>query len=111
MEFFYSDKLLRSADGSPYADIVRSIQQSLYSGEYKDTTGLAQRQEVNNESGSRGLQFFRTSRGKVYGFVKDGKIYLDPRIATSESAVHEYSHLWSEALEKANPRRAPRWSD
>ena len=48
-------------------------------------------------------KFFRTSSGEAYGFVKDGKIYIDPRIATSETPVHEYHHLWVEALEKANP--------
>ena len=49
------------------------------------------------------IQFFRTADGEAYGFTLGGKIYLDPRIATSETPVHEYVHLWSEALEKANP--------
>ncbi|MBQ6069480.1 MAG: hypothetical protein IJK84_08260 [Bacteroidales bacterium] len=49
VEYFYPDKALKKADNSPYSEIVRSIQQMLYSGEYKDTTGLAQRQEVNAE--------------------------------------------------------------
>lgn len=48
-------------------------------------------------------RFFRTSDGEVYGFVKGGKIYLDPRIAGSETAVHEYTHLWAEAVRKNNP--------
>lgn len=48
-------------------------------------------------------RFFRTSDGEVYGFVKGGKIYLDPRIATAETAIHEYSHLWTDALRTANP--------
>lgn len=46
-EFFYSDKKLRHADGTPIAEIIQSIEQTLYSGEYKDPTGLAQVQEVN----------------------------------------------------------------
>ena len=33
--------------GKPLADIVRSIKQALYSGEFEDTTGLGERQEVN----------------------------------------------------------------
>ncbi|MBR1789916.1 MAG: hypothetical protein IJ762_12180, partial [Bacteroidaceae bacterium] len=49
------------------------------------------------------IKFFRTEGGEAYGFTKDGKIYLDPRIATSETPIHEYSHLWAEALRKANP--------
>ena len=47
VEFYYDSIKLRKADGHPLAEIVRSIQQALYSGEYKDTTGLAERQEVN----------------------------------------------------------------
>lgn len=52
---------------------------------------------------SGNVQFFKTENGDVYGFVKDGKIYIDPKIATSETPIHEYSHLWSEALEQVNP--------
>lgn len=46
-EFYYDAIKLRKADGKPLVDIVKSVKQSLYSGEYKDTTGLAQREEVN----------------------------------------------------------------
>ena len=47
VEFFYSDKKLKSADGKPLVEILKSIKQALYSGEYKDNTGLAQPEEVN----------------------------------------------------------------
>ncbi len=49
-------------------------------------------------------QFFRTGSGEVYGFVRDGKIYIDPRVASAETPVHEYSHLWADALKRANPK-------
>lgn len=49
------------------------------------------------------VRFFRTADGEAYGFTLGGKIYIDPRIATRETPLHEYDHLWSEALEKANP--------
>ena len=47
VEYYYNAIKLRKAEGKPLADIVRSIKQALYSGEFKDTTGLAERQEVN----------------------------------------------------------------
>ncbi|GEM_PF-3099288 len=50
-------------------------------------------------------RFFRTDNGEAYGFVKDGKIYLDPRIAGAQTAVHEYTHLWAEAVRKGNPEK------
>lgn len=49
------------------------------------------------------IKFFRTENGDAYGFTLNGKIYIDPRIATAETPVHEYHHLWAEALEKSNP--------
>ena len=48
-------------------------------------------------------QFFRTADGTAYGFVKDGRIYIDPRIATSETPIHEYTHMWCAALRRVNP--------
>ena len=45
-------------------------------------------------------RFLRTAGGEVYGLVKDGRIYLDPKVATSETAVHEYTHLWGDMLRR-----------
>ena len=47
VEHYYDAIKLRRAEGKPLAEIVRSIKQALYSGEFTDTTGLAERQEVN----------------------------------------------------------------
>ncbi len=114
-EYYYDAIKLRRAEGKPLADIVRSIKQTLYSGEFKDTTGLAERQDVNADEAVR-LQkvyhgsgddagqprFFRTANGEAYGFTVGGRIYYDPRIATSETLVHEYAHLWASALRGGN---------
>lgn len=135
VEYYYDAIKLRRAEGKPLADIVRSIKQVLYSGEFKDTTGLAERQEVNADDtrqqkvsiikssdavtyddngnviplserfneGNPDIRFFRTPDGDAYGFTVGGKIYIDPRIATSETPIHEYAHLWSSALRSVNP--------
>jgi hypothetical protein len=50
------------------------------------------------------VKFFRTESGEAYGFTMGGKIYLDPRIATAETPIHEYTHLWAAALRAANPK-------
>jgi len=49
-------------------------------------------------------QFLRTPNGEVYGFVKDGKMYIDPRLLNPNTPIHEYTHLWDTALQKANPK-------
>ena len=55
--------------------------------------------------------FFRTENGESYGYTLNGKIYIDPRVATAETPVHEYVHLWAEALRKANPKAWARLSE
>lgn len=49
------------------------------------------------------IRFFRTSNGEAYGFTVGGKIYVDPRIATAETPIHEYAHLWATAMREGNP--------
>ncbi len=103
VEYYYDAIKLRRAEGKPLADIVRSIKQALYSGEFEDTTGLAERQEVNAEITDR-VRFFRTAKGEAYGFTVGGKIYIDPKIANTETPIHEYAHLWAAALRGQNPK-------
>lgn len=48
--------------------------------------------------------FFKGEDGEVLGFTLDGEIYIDPRYAKPDTPVHEYTHLWAEALRKVNPK-------
>lgn len=100
VEFFYPDKALNKADGKPLVEILKSIKQSLYSGEYKDTTGLAQREEVNAKES---VEILRTPDGIVYGAAANGKIYLNQEHLNPNTPIHEYTHLWFSALKDANP--------
>lgn len=52
-------------------------------------------------------RFLRTAGGEVYGLVKDGRIYLDPKVATAGTAVHEYTHLWGDMLRRKDSEQ---WS-
>ena len=104
VEFFYPLKAINNADGKPLSEIVRSIKQSLYSGEYKDTTGLAEREEVNAEQiRYHSVKFFKTPQGEVYGFTIGGKVYIDPTIAKADTPIHEYSHLWADMVHAEDP--------
>lgn len=40
---------------------------------------------------------------QTYGFAYEGKIYLNPDIMNSEVAVHEYTHLWDNYIQRTNP--------
>ena len=48
------------------------------------------------------VKFFRTPQGEAYGFTANGKIYIDTRIATADTPIHEYTHLWADALRRGN---------
>lgn len=98
VEYFYRKKDLWNAYGTPLADILGDISELLRTGEYKDTTGLAQRQEVNIPS-----EPLRTSNGTIYGYSKDGKIYLTDKGVNPNTPIHEYTHLWVKAVRNNNP--------
>ena len=63
---------------------------------------VQQNPETTKESGEK-LKQFKTSDGHAYGFTYKGKIYIDPRIATSETPIHEYGHLWAEMKRQTAP--------
>lgn len=50
------------------------------------------------------VRFFKTKNGEAYGFTVGGKIYIDPKIANTETPIHEYAHLWAAALRGQNPK-------
>lgn len=48
-------------------------------------------------------QTMTLSDGNTYGFAYEGKIYLNPDIWNSKVAVHEYTHLWDNYIQRTNP--------
>ena len=45
----------------------------------------------------------KTVSGESYGFAYRGEVYLDLRKIDAELPLHEYAHLWCEALRRINP--------
>ncbi|MBQ8271316.1 MAG: hypothetical protein IJZ22_08985 [Bacteroidaceae bacterium] len=81
VEFFYDAIKLRKADGKPLVEILKSIKQALYSGEYRDTTGLAVREEVNSDIRFRVANW---SRNRGYTQREDGS-RISVRAADAEA--------------------------
>lgn len=103
-------------------DILEAKKNGNYDGIIIDTTGYGARQpkmyvvfepeqiksaSLNNGQWRRDnadIRYFKTNDGDhVYGFVKGDTIYIDPAIATAETPLHEYSHLWASAMRQSNP--------
>lgn len=77
------------------ADIVGAIKQALYSGEFKDPTGLAERQEVNMPNSDENVLYSLRQKPesekkgtgyKVFVLGKDGKLY-PPMVANPNGAA------------------------
>ena len=76
--------------------IVRGVSHILKEGRFIDESGYAD--EIKHTA-----KPMRVEQGLVYGFTVNGKVYINPSIATAETPIHEYTHLWSEVLRKGNP--------
>lgn len=96
VEYYYSDKSLNKVYGKPLVDIIDSIKQVFYSGKFVDTTGLAEREEVNGN-------LLQIKSGIIYGWTSNGNIYLTKDGMNPRTLLHEYTHLWANAMQVANP--------
>lgn len=48
------------------------------------------------------IQFMRTPQGTIYGWSVNGKIYLTEAGINPDTPIHEYTHLWADAMMKQN---------
>jgi hypothetical protein len=42
--------------------------------------------------------------GTIYGFTMNGRIYLNKNHLNPNTAIHEYTHLWCEAIKASDPK-------
>lgn len=55
-----------------------------------------------DKSEAGAIHYYKTPSGQQYGFSYKGKVYLDPTKINAELPLHEYGHLWAEALRRLN---------
>lgn len=84
-------KYSRTETGNDGLDASEHRVESSTSG--RDNSGRRDSKE------SRALE---TRDGVIYGFVKDGVIYLEPSLLNPNTAIHEYTHLWDNVLMQLN---------
>ncbi len=97
VEYFYNAIKLRKANGKPLVEILKSIKQSLYSGEYHDTTGLAERDEVNIPTRFRAVTELDQ---KYFDALKTGNLAKAERLVSeaAQSAGYNSSSLYQGSL-------------
>ena len=99
-------KQSQSSDGSSqnqgWSEIKRDSATSRIT--YVDGDGRTKTTSEEWNKDFKGIPFFTTPQGEVYGFVdKDGNMYLDETKISPEHPIHEYTHLWDRAVQKHNP--------
>ena len=91
----YQHAVISFADGAKVRNNLDGTKEK-----YENTSGLAELQEVNGND----IRYLRRGNGEVYGFVKGGRIYIDPDRVNAETPIHEYAHLWAYAMRRMNPK-------
>lgn len=49
------------------------------------------------------IQFLKDKNNHVYGFVKDGQVYINGDTLNVNTPIHEFGHVWTNMLKGANP--------
>lgn len=71
--------------------------------EYNENTYLNLMNGMMAGEFNENLAEFLIKDSLTYGFALNGKVYLDPDLADSNVAAHEYTHIWDKYTEKNNP--------
>lgn len=90
-------------DGELRKIMLKKIEKALGG---KDNVKILSQDDFLDELGKthpEEAQQFRNGDGVLYGFAKDGKIYLNVQGFNAHTPVHEYSHVWSRVVQKTNP--------
>ena len=71
---------------------------------FPTVTVVDTQEEFDKTLESKDVKKFVKDGEVVYGFTKDGKIFLNPKKANSNTAIHEFSHIWMGFLKENNPK-------
>lgn len=50
------------------------------------------------------IEFMKTPNGTIYGWTVGGKIYLTKDGFNPDTPIHEYTHIWANAMKQNNPK-------
>ena len=70
--------------------------------DYRENRRILKAAEQDHSEEGR-VRHFKTRNGTTYGFAYKGELHLDLRKMDAELPLHEYAHLWCEAMRRINP--------
>lgn len=50
------------------------------------------------DNANKAAEIFQRPEGTVYGWAENGEVYLTEESFNPNSPIHEYTHLWAEAV-------------
>ena len=94
----------------------KSVSEMLHSLGYTGISFPAEYQSGGRDDGARNyvifnekdlkitdhVQFMKTPQGTIYGWTVGGKIYLTKDGLNPETPIHEYTHIWADAMRRKN---------
>ena len=104
IRFHISDtRSLTPADreaGGALVDHLQKMGINVHTDNVENRRVLKEAQRDHSEVGK--IRHMKTEAGDSYGFAYKGAIYLDLRKIDAELPLHEYAHLWCEAMRRIN---------
>jgi hypothetical protein len=70
---------------------------------FPSVTVVNTKQEFDAVVNSPSVKKYSRDGEIIYGFTLDGRVFLNPDIATTNTAIHEYGHVWLNFIEEFNP--------
>lgn len=100
---FYTNKRVRPSVTSEYLSTQNAKSAHNDNGQTLSSAKIQQNNDKSDKD-AKNLSEFKTLKGEIWGFTTNGKIYLDKEAANAETPIHEYTHIWAEALRENNPK-------
>lgn len=105
---FYTNKKVRPSVTSSLSEETKTnLIAHNNNGQTLDFAKIQQKDDTAKSDVNK-LNKFKTSKGEIWGFATNGKIYIDPSVANAETPIHEYTHIWADAIRENNPNE---WSN
>jgi len=83
-------------------EVAEIVEQLLKTGLAKEVRMITPEEIESILDGTEQKQIMQTPTGAVYGFVKGGVVYLNSSTPNLNTPIHEFGHLWIDAIEGSN---------